>query len=163
MKKHLTKALKSCWTAFEVVSLFFVLIYLGIYLSGAQKLNVGGMKLSFDSLTSMSIFVVAWSGLARDQIDAYLSTRDAKLTELKRKQRRWSLRLALWAAWFSAYFSIYAYGQMYYAYLGDVGLFDLLIVLVYGIVGIAIAVSMPKTGEIKENEMKEDSLDSAML
>lgn len=157
MKKHLAKIKKVVWATFEVASIIFILIYLSIYLSGVRRLNVGGVKLNFDSVTVMSIFVLAYANSVRGRVDDYLSARDANLTEVERKHRRWSSRFVLWAAWLVIFLPTYVYGRTYYASIGNANFSDLLLVLLYGIFGIGTAVPMPRAKSQSDKEPESES------
>lgn len=157
MKKHLARFKKVVWVTFEIALIIFILIYLSIYLSGVRRLNVGGVKLNFDSVTVMSIFVLSYANLVRSQIDDYLSARDANLTEAERKRRRWSSRFVLWAAWLVIFLPTYVYGRTYYASIGNADFSDLLLVLLYGIFGVGTAVPMPKAKPQSDKEPEPEN------
>lgn len=151
MKQYFTKKANVLWIMFDCLMVLFVLIYLVIHLSGIWEINVCGLRLDFESLTGISILVVSSASLMRDRVDARLAARNTELDYGEHKKRRQSLRHAVWAIWFATYFPVYTYCQMYYAHLGSrkVNLFNLIVVLSYGIVGAVIAIPMPKTEDPK--------------
>lgn len=121
----------------------FILVYLGIYLLGVRQINVGGLNLTFKQLTGTSILIVSSAYLARDKVNSFLSVHDAHLAYQERKKRCQSLRIVCWATWFAIYFPIYVYGQTFYQNISQSDMFDLCLVLLYGIVAIRITISMP--------------------
>lgn len=151
MKQNLTKYLKSLGVAFEIIALLFIMIYLSIYLSGIRRLNVYGLKMNFDSISGMAIIVVSWAGSARSRINHRFFSQESKLSFDERKERRRRFRHILWTTWFTIYFPVFTYGQIFYAHLGKADFMDLILVLLYGIIGIDIAIPMPKT---TDNELK---------
>lgn len=149
MNKNLKKGLL---VVPDCIIIVFVLTYLGFYLSGVWKIEVGDLNMRFDNPLN-AYMVLAWGSIyACHQAKEHLPESDDRLRrELKKKRR------VLYMASFILYGFIYFLGQSHdwhtpYEYLGPLSLVDLGIVYLVFVLSIANANPLPKKSSTKHQK-----------
>lgn len=155
--KHLAKLLKALLVLLEIFMALFAIIYLVVYMTGSWWLTIGGVDITLKDPIGIEVFIIATAGSMRHQVDAYLAKREyypnvepGALARSARRHRK-SLRTVLWATWFAIYFPAFAYGKIFHEFFSQVGLLDLLIVLLCGVISIFSAVPMPSADNLPES------------